>query len=240
MNLIDFIIGSNNSKNSDDLLKVYLKFLNGYGIDRFMMAELSYDSTSEKERNLGPVNYPEEWLTHYFNNHYVDHDPVYQKAFTAAAPFTWDEVQKGNISKQALKVMNEAKECKLHGGIGISIHQPFGRTFGIGLAGSEKGGRCDKDALCQMHAASHQFLMMFSDLSNNGSQDKADVMLSLREREVLHWIAVGKTKSAIADILFLSESTVKRHCEKVFIKLQVNNLSFAVNKAIRMGFIQPF
>ncbi len=37
-----------------------------------------------------------------------------------------------------------------------------------------------------------------------------------REKEVLLWIASGKTKSEIADLVYGSESCVKRHCENIF------------------------
>jgi len=240
MDLIDFIFESNKAENSEELINSFLKFLSGFGINRFMMAGMSHDSTSDKEKNLRPVNYPEEWLNHYMASHYVDYDPVYQKALKTTMPFTWEEVEKENISDKALQVMNEAKEFNLCCGIGITIHQPFGKITGIGFAGSEKGVRWDKDALSLIHAASHQLIVASSDLLNANSPCNEDINLTNREREVLHWIACGKTKKDTADILSVSESCIKRHCENIFIKLKVNNIPFAVTKALRMGLINPF
>jgi DNA-binding CsgD family transcriptional regulator len=47
--------------------------------------------------------------------------------------------------------------------------------------------------------------------------------LSRREREVLHWVAQGKTNAEIATILGVSPGTVKRHLENLYPKLGVEN-----------------
>ncbi|MEW5756031.1 MAG: LuxR C-terminal-related transcriptional regulator [Pseudomonadota bacterium] len=56
--------------------------------------------------------------------------------------------------------------------------------------------------------------------------------LSDREREVLNWLKEGKTNWEIAQILDISEKTVKNHVQKVLIKLSVNNRAQAVAKAL--------
>jgi DNA-binding CsgD family transcriptional regulator len=45
--------------------------------------------------------------------------------------------------------------------------------------------------------------------------------LSLRQAQVLRWIAEGKRNSEIGDILGLSERTVEKHVEKIFKALNV-------------------
>jgi NarL family two-component system response regulator LiaR len=54
-------------------------------------------------------------------------------------------------------------------------------------------------------------------------QDKEQVNLSLREKEVLELIATGKTNNDIADYLFISVRTVKFHVSSIFAKLKVKN-----------------
>jgi LuxR family maltose regulon positive regulatory protein len=55
--------------------------------------------------------------------------------------------------------------------------------------------------------------------------------LSEREREVLRLVAAGLTNAEIADHLFLSVGTVKRHTHNIFIKLGVNNRVNAIAHA---------
>lgn len=65
----------------------------------------------------------------------------------------------------------------------------------------------------------------------------ARLAITRREREVLHWVSQGRTKNEIAEILELSESSVKRHCENIFRKLESKTLASAVAKAVKMGLI---
>lgn len=57
--------------------------------------------------------------------------------------------------------------------------------------------------------------------------------LSEREREIMHWVALGKTNPEIGCILGISEFTVKNHLKSVFAKLDVSNRAQAVAKIAR-------
>jgi DNA-binding response OmpR family regulator len=58
--------------------------------------------------------------------------------------------------------------------------------------------------------------------------------LTLRESEVLLWIARGKSNRDIADILGLSHRTVNKHLEQVYAKLGVENRASAAIKATQV------
>lgn len=242
MDLIDFIYQSNEVKTTEELTTKFLKFLGDFGVDRFIMGQLSHDTTAKKEQYLGlMVNYPPEWMEHYVKNHYVEHDPVYQAALTARKPYTWHEIETGKVlSDKAVQVMDEARENKLYGGIALSIHRPLGSIIGMGFAGSEKGVRDDKNAVSLINAAANQFFTVYADLTKFDDMQSHPVDLTNRETEVLHWLARGKTKLEVADILTIGEAGIKRHCESIFQKLRVNNIQLAVAKGLRMGLIKPF
>ena len=55
--------------------------------------------------------------------------------------------------------------------------------------------------------------------------------LTLREAEVLYWVAKGKTNRDIGDILGSSPATVKKHCERVYVKLGVETRTAAASVA---------
>jgi DNA-binding NarL/FixJ family response regulator len=57
--------------------------------------------------------------------------------------------------------------------------------------------------------------------------------LTLREAEVLLWIARGKSNRDIADILKLSPRTVNKHLEQIFNKIGVENRASAAALAVR-------
>ncbi len=66
-------------------------------------------------------------------------------------------------------------------------------------------------------------------IEKNGSED---FDLSKREIEVLEQISQGLDYKEIAENLFISPSTVRKHIENIYRKLQVNNKMKAVKKAV--------
>jgi DNA-binding NarL/FixJ family response regulator len=62
---------------------------------------------------------------------------------------------------------------------------------------------------------------------------KNRLSLTLREAEVLTWIARGKSNRDIAEILGLSPRTVNKHLEQVYAKLGVENRTAAAALAMR-------
>lgn len=69
------------------------------------------------------------------------------------------------------------------------------------------------------------------------AENSAHTTLSLREIEVLKWVAYGKTNSEIATILSLSRSSVRDYIERAKSKLSANNKRYAATMAVRLGFI---
>ncbi len=58
-----------------------------------------------------------------------------------------------------------------------------------------------------------------------------EILLSKREVEVLEQLSKGLSYTAIAANLFLSPSTVRKHIENIYKKLQVHSKIEAVQKA---------
>ncbi len=61
--------------------------------------------------------------------------------------------------------------------------------------------------------------------------------LTLREREVLKLIAEGKSSKEIANLLFISVSTVNNHRASIMEKLSLNKATDLVKYAIRKGYV---
>jgi DNA-binding CsgD family transcriptional regulator len=61
-------------------------------------------------------------------------------------------------------------------------------------------------------------------------EKQSGIELTAREREVLGWVARGKTNPQIAELLWLAPSTVRKHLENVYAKLGVSTRTAAVTR----------
>lgn len=66
-----------------------------------------------------------------------------------------------------------------------------------------------------------------------------DSGLTPREREVLAELCTGKSYKLIADALFISEETVRRHLKSIYRKLEVHSKSEAVIRALHDRLLDP-
>jgi DNA-binding CsgD family transcriptional regulator len=68
-------------------------------------------------------------------------------------------------------------------------------------------------------------------------ETNSETDLTAREREVLAWVARGKTNTQIAEFLWLAPSTVRKHLENVYEKLGVTTRTAAAARFL--GVIEP-
>lgn len=84
----------------------------------------------------------------------------------------------------------------------------------------------------------NKVLLQFSQMANNIKElDKNDYDLTSREKEVLKLVAYGKSNKIIAESLYISEHTVKKHLQHILEKLHVTNRYEAATLAIKEGIV---
>ncbi|HEY0296577.1 MAG TPA: helix-turn-helix transcriptional regulator [Bordetella sp.] len=64
-----------------------------------------------------------------------------------------------------------------------------------------------------------------------------EILLSDRERDCLHWAALGKTSWETGHILGLSQHTINFHVRNACVKLGASNRRAAVAMALRLGLL---
>lgn len=81
-------------------------------------------------------------------------------------------------------------------------------------------------------------LQQFKDMSLLGDKAEAVVApLTQRETQILTYVADGNTNKQIANILKISEQTIKNHVSAILRKLNANDRAHAVVLAIKSGWI---
>jgi DNA-binding NarL/FixJ family response regulator len=102
----------------------------------------------------------------------------------------------------------------------LALEGPAGGGLRLTLIGRSASG----DALARVAAAATE---------PPGARLSRALGISLREGEVLGWLAQGKSNRDIADILGLSHRTVTKHVEQIFTKLGVENRTSAAAIGLR-------
>jgi DNA-binding NarL/FixJ family response regulator len=87
----------------------------------------------------------------------------------------------------------------------------------------------------------NEFRTLTGDAANGDKEaiaQKNQMLLSVREVEVLDCVAQGLSNKEIADALYITEQTVKNHMTSVLRKLQVSDRVQAVLYAVKNGWIE--
>ncbi|HSO06575.1 MAG TPA: helix-turn-helix transcriptional regulator [Pelomicrobium sp.] len=83
-------------------------------------------------------------------------------------------------------------------------------------------------------------LMLLRERARRFMPAKFDALpVTAREREVLTWLAAGKTDREIAEILGISARTVQKHLERLYVKLGVETRTAAVMRALALATAPP-
>lgn len=74
-----------------------------------------------------------------------------------------------------------------------------------------------------------------SPLRSTTPTDDLMATLTRREREVLGWVAAGKTNAQIGEILGTMRRTIAKHLERIYEKLGVETRTAAAMRAVKQG-----
>jgi DNA-binding CsgD family transcriptional regulator len=184
------------------------------------------------------VTYPESWVEHYKELDFVTTDPVVTATANALLPVNWDSLDVRH--PKARQMFGEAREFGIGArGLTMTIRGAHGERALLSLTSDLPAAEWQD--FCRQNVGDFQILAYHIHkmvLSAHGISPAAP-HLSAREFEVLKWISSGKTISDSADILGLSDRTVKFYLENVRHKLNCLNTTHAVARAISLGLIPP-
>jgi len=122
-------------------------------------------------------------------------------------------------------------------GLAVQVFGPGGRNGLVALGFDGKRPDLTPAAIRELQCACQIGHMIYIRLA--GEQTESKVKLSSREREVLFWVAKGKSNSVIADIMGISNHTVDAYLRRIYLKLGVGDRISAAIKGIGAGLIMP-
>lgn len=226
----DFIDRIEAARRPDDVYKLFSGEIRAFGFSNFLITEMPPPGS-----NLGTSiilnGWSQLWFDRYMEQGFYKHDPMAKRTRETAHPFFWSAVP---VERPAAKrVMNEAAECGLHDGLSVPIFGSSGEQSCVTMGGEQLDipprGR---QALHLMSIYTHDRARALRvNFASWGEEPKVGC-LTAREREVLKWVALGKTDWEIGEILNIAETTSTAHMQNICRKLDASTRAQAVATAM--------
>ena len=210
-----------------------LKSLARYGFRHalVMAAATRANRKTSAERTL-LCNWPKEWFEQYHAENFVQNDPIVHTARKSLRGFRWADAIA--TTKQANFIMAAAKENHgLSHGICIPIRDLDGFCAAVSFAGDEVENSENARFFVEMLA-----IYAFHRISKFVGKDTPKV-LTARQREIINWIASGKSSWDVSVILNISEHTVRKTVANAMQRLNVTTRAQAISEALRRGELKP-
>jgi LuxR family quorum sensing-dependent transcriptional regulator len=228
-NALEVIDSLSRVEDSDELLACAASALGQFGFSAFVLTRLPRPAAAVEPQFL--LNgWPPAWGARYEEAGHLEFDPVARHCMTSGAAFDWTELPAAYVQSQgALRVLREAGEFGLTEGICVPLHTPLG-VGGLSLAGAHIEPVRGLKHIAMLFAHRLCDAVERVELSNPGGAS-----LTARERDVLSWVACGKTVQDIATILAISDHTVGEHLKHVRRKLGTSNSAHSIVRALQLG-----
>lgn len=241
----DYVTKANQARTPDELFEIYAHTVRQHGMDRVLLGLLTdHSDIGETEIIRFYHYYPADWMRYYFEKQMHLTDPVIMYGPFAEGCFRWDEIGKAmKLNRAQQSCLDMGREAGLYNGLCTPLRGAGGALAGMGLASSvEKDGFDGKTDL--ITAYGNHFYTVYRRLAAQARGvgavvPAANIVLTRRERDILSWLARGKSRNDIGEILCLSAHTVDFHQRNIFRKLGVNSTVLAVARALSYGLIQP-
>ena len=190
-------------------------------------------SPENQMKHLIIGSWPKEWSERYFSCKYLQDDPTITHVRKNIAPLIWDDLNQIDSSRNF--VMDEARDFGLLHGITIPQQSLDGLKIGISFAGRHMETSNPNSSIALTVIGAYAVSSALRVLKHK--RRNRQVNLTKREREILYWIAEGKTSWEIGIILSIAKPTVEKHFTALQHKLKVNNRTHAVAEALRCGLL---
>lgn len=178
---------------------------------------------------------PKDYVNHYIEKNYMIRDPVVTELRTTLTPFSWNDLRgRRDLSKSEKAIMDESRDFGANDGFIVPIVTPSGSVALFSPCGPEPD-LSDRARAAIEVIGMYSFHALKRSVLKTQRSESPHTPLTPREREILQWVATGKSDDEIAEILSLSMPTVTWHVENAKRKLDAFRRTYAVVQAIRLG-----
>ena len=238
--MLEFCEAVLNSKDIQEIWDLHCREMARYGFDRLIYGFTSFRTAN----NFGDFNdmlilsnHSQGFLDEFLHSGKYRDAPMVNWAAAHEGAQSWritcERLQRGELSAAEKEVIEINRRYGIVAGYSIAFGDVKSRARGgMGLVGQHGLTQEDVDQIWQENG---RVLLTMNQLVHhrisNMPYATAHRALTDRQREVLEWVADGKTTADIAQILGLTPSTVEKHLRLAREALDVDTTAQAVMKA---------
>lgn len=232
------------NQNSDLLLQIVdendmeaaLRLIRDIGRYEHVVYHLAYRTNSATDLPYFKSTYPFEWLGNYLRKEYFNIDPIVIQGFDRSEPFFWSDLERQSDLHDAF-----FKDAFNHGvgrtGFSVPLRDRARRKAMFSVTSNMQ------DATWRRKIGNERAMLeQIGDILHRkavrqvyGSDDAP--ALSPREIECLYWTAMGKDVGTVADIISISEHTVRDYLKSARLKLGCLTIAQAIHEATKLRLI---
>jgi DNA-binding CsgD family transcriptional regulator len=229
----DFMDLVNACDNPQTLTQSFQAFLEGIGFSAFVLGDPTFPKLHREDR-VWSTTWPDEWRDRWVQKNYIAIDPLIYQLEAHNVPCRWRAVRK-LADPHGARVMDEARDFRFNDGLAVSMHAQSGGVVGMAM-GTEKY-ELGKDGERCLHMAAIYYQSRMDVLRPRQILNTTVDKLSVKEKDCLSWVAVGKSDWEISVIQGTSEHTVHNQVKSAMRKLDATTRTQAVTIALIAGVI---
>ncbi|WP_300056259.1 LuxR family transcriptional regulator [uncultured Roseobacter sp.] len=216
-----------------------------YTVDHFTacgIQRVSYHSDDQRDghtdtRGIATFGFPEDWVCHYLGDNLVQVDPIPDLAARFSQPFLWSHAdQITELMPAQTDYLHDLEAADLGDGLAVQVFGPNMRHAYVGMGFGHRNLDPSPEQVFELQCAAQVAHIRYCEITADDTLAAAN--LSPREREILRWIAHGKSNSVIADILGISPHTVDTLTRRIFDKLDVSDRTSAAIRGLGSGVLK--
>lgn len=188
---------------------------------------------------------PHDYQAMYLQNGFYARTPLYKWALTHTGACSWAWVdaayEAGQLSPDEMKCWRQNRAMGVHAGITISFPESSARDKGALALIADPG--LDAEAVDQILARDGDCLLALANMMHLKISQlphlERRATLTARQREVLEWVADGKTMQDVALLMAISVAAVEKHLRLARAALDVETTAQAVAKGLVLNLLFP-
>jgi DNA-binding CsgD family transcriptional regulator len=187
---------------------------------------------------MAPIHYGVSKIVYetYLAQDFARLDTVPRYVLAAGRPMLWSEVVRDvEMTSEERQFLARNQAAGLGDGVGLPCYGPKFCNAHVGLTGLNQSIDLSPANLQYLQAMAQVAHVRICSFIN--AVLPANRRLSEREKEILLWVARGKSNAVIAELLTISGGTVDTYLRRIYEKLDVADRTSAAVKGVGLGLI---